>query len=213
VFARAFRQVAITGALVVAACVVSSFFWLRSDVLLLSLLVVVVLLTLSWQFLSRFWLARRPGAVIRVRHFRVQRGLLTRTWFEGSRKWYPVHFHPALLELPSPVEARVHGRRLAAITVSGVTLYPSGPARSREPAGTRTDSPTRPDGYAAGRARVAGRLRRRFRVDSVFLVPAPFAGLLWAYLDGGGTGEWLGSTLIAGALGLWWAALRGSNPT
>ena len=212
---RVFRQVAATGALVVATCVVSGLFWLRPDILLLAFLVLVVLLTCGWQFVSRRFAAGRAGVPVQARHLRVQRGLLTRTWFEtGSpTRWYPVHFHPLLLELPSPAEVTVHGRRLAAITVSGITLYPSGPVRSREPLGTRTDSPAEPDGYAAGRAAAAARWSRQFRVDAVFLVPAPFVGLLWAYLDGGGAGTWLGATLIAGALGLWWAALRGSNPT
>lgn len=214
---RVFRQVAATGALVVATCAVSGLLWLRPDILLLGLIVLVALLTCGWQFLSRSCAARRPGVTTQLRHLRVQRGLLTRTWFEtsspSSRRWYPVHFHPLLLELPSPAEVTVHGRRLAAITVSGVTLYPSGPARTREPLGTRTDSPAEPDGYAAERARAAARWTRQLRVDAVFLVPAPFVGLLWAYLDGGGPGSWLGATLITGALGLWWAALRGSNPT
>jgi hypothetical protein len=86
-------------------------------------------------------------------------------------------------------------------------------ARRTPPRGRRTDSPAQPDDHAADRARDAARLRRQFRVDAVRVVPAPFVGLIWVYLDGGGGTEWLAATALTAALGLWWAALRGSDPS
>jgi hypothetical protein len=53
----------------------------------------------------------------------------------------------------------------------------------------------------------------QLRVDSVFLVPAPIVGLFWAYVDGSGFTGWITATVVAAALGLWWGALRGSDPS
>jgi hypothetical protein len=38
-------------------------------------------------------------------------------------------------------------------------------------------------------------------------------GLFWAYLAGGGVAVWLATTVITATFGLWWAALRGSDPS
>lgn len=203
-----------------------------TGVLFAALIGLVVLGTGAWQWASRRWAARRPGRKLTVRRVRVQRGLLARSWLEtepgswsttetqtetgagAGRWWLPVHFDPALVELPAPATVTAHGARLVAVTTpGGVTLYPSGRVRDVAPRGKRTDSPQWPDDYAAGRARVAGRLRRQFRADAALLVPAPLVGLVWAYLDGGGVASWLAATALAAALGLWWAALRGSDPS
>ena len=45
------------------------------------------------------------------------------------------------------------------------------------------------------------------------MVPAPFIGLLWTYVDRGGALTWLGATALTAALGLWLGALRGSDPS
>ena len=56
-------------------------------------------------------------------------------------------------------------------------------------------------------------MRRQLRTDLVLTVPAPFVGLFWVFLDGGGVATWAGATVLVAALGLWWGALRGSDPT
>jgi hypothetical protein len=38
-------------------------------------------------------------------------------------------------------------------------------------------------------------------------------GLLWVVLDGGGMLTWACATTLTATLALWWAALRGSDPT
>ena len=70
-----------------------------------------------------------------------------------------------------------------------------------------------PDGYARERGRAVGQLRRQLRVDAALLVPVPLVGVLWAYLDDGGFTGWLGACAVTGALVLWWAALRGADPS
>lgn len=56
-------------------------------------------------------------------------------------------------------------------------------------------------------------LPAQLRADAVFLLPAPVVGLFWAYLDDSGFTGWITATLVAAALGLWWGALRGSDPS
>jgi hypothetical protein len=51
------------------------------------------------------------------------------------------------------------------------------------------------------------------RIDAALLVPAPLLGILWAYLDDGGLLGWLGATAVAAVLALWWAAIRGADPS
>jgi hypothetical protein len=50
-------------------------------------------------------------------------------------------------------------------------------------------------------------------VDAALLVPAPLISLLWTYLDNSGLTGWLGATAITAAAALWWAAIRGSDPS
>ena len=186
-----------------------------SGVTFSGLVAATVLITVGWQVISRRRLRRRPGQPIQVRRVRVQSGLLTRSWLEldSPPHWIPVHFQPILATLPAPTSVRLHGdlrrRRLAAAEVNGVWLDPSGPVRTTEPAGRRIDSPARPDAYALANTS----WHRQLRVDAVLLAPAPVVGLLWVFLDGGGVLTWACATILTATLALWWAALRGSDPT
>lgn len=194
-----------------------------------ALIALLVLGTAGWQLVSRRRLPGYRAEALPVRRVRVQAGLLTRSWLEldavpwqaarqggAGPRWIPVHFDPVLVTSPAPATARVHGdpltRRLVAVEVDGTLLYPSGPVRSTEPAGRRIDSPAQPDDDAARAAARSG-WRRQLRADAVLLTPAPLVGLLWTYLDDGGVLTWAAATALAAALGLWWAALRGSDPT
>ncbi|MFS8097751.1 hypothetical protein LFM09_11485 [Lentzea alba] len=141
--------------------------------------------------------ASRSLPAVPVRRIRVQSGLMVRSWLEIDgpvERWLPVYYDPVLVTLPSPA------------LVSGV--YPSGRAVTRHPRGRRLDNPAQPDGLT-----VAPRWPAQVRADAVLLVPAPFVGLFWAYLDGSGFTGWLIATAVAAALGLWWGAWRGSDPS
>ena len=185
-----------------------------------TLIAVLVAATLGWQLISRRRLSAREARVLPVRRVRVQSGLLTRSWLEiemeSSPRWIPVHFDPVLLTLPAPVPVRVYGdpyhQRLVGVEVDGSRLYPSGPVRPTEPPGRRIDSPARPDDDAAPDAARSG-WRRQLRADAALLTPAPIVGLLWVFLDNGDMLTWVGATALAAALGLCWAALRGSDPS
>lgn len=159
---------------------------------------------------------RGQRRVLRARRVRYQSGLLSRSWLETEdppRCWIPVYFDPALVTLPAPAEVtlRGSGRRIAALL--GDRIVPaSGRVHTTEPRGRRIDNPARPDADTARRAREAT-LRRHLRVDLALTIPAPFVGLFWAYLDGGGVGSWAGATTVAAAVGMWTGAYRGSDPT
>jgi hypothetical protein len=179
------------------------------------LVAAVVLMTVGWQVISRRRLRRRPGQPMQVRRVRVQSGLLTRSWLEldSPPRWIPVHFDPILVTLPAPTIVQLHGyprrRRLAAAEIDGVWLDPSGTIRTTEPRGRRIDSPVRPDDDALSDTS----WRRQLRADAVLIAPAPVVGLLWVVLDGGGMLTWACATTLTATLALWWAALRGSDPT
>lgn len=195
-----------------------------------AVIALLVLGTLGWQLASWRRLSGRGAQVLPVRRVRVQSGLLTRSWLEfdtasrdaapepgpGGPLWVPVHFDPVLMTAPAPVPARVHGdpltQRLVAVEVDGTLLYPSGPVRMTEPAGRRIDSPAQPDEDVVREAARSG-WRHQLRADAVLLTPAPLVGLLWAFLDDGGVLTWAWATALAATLALWWAALRGSDPT
>lgn len=177
------------------------------------LIATVVLGTAGWQLISRRRLRNKPGHPARVRRGRVQSGLLTRSWLElGSpSRWIPVHFDPVLVTLPEPAVVQLHGdpqrHRLVAAELDGRWLYPSGPVRTQEPRGRRVEGPARSG--APGRY---GWIRQ-FRAGAGLLTLAPIVGLLWVFLDGGGLITWATATVLTAALALWWAALRGSDPT
>ncbi|SEQ78099.1 hypothetical protein SAMN05216188_10579 [Lentzea xinjiangensis] len=154
--------------------------------------------------------ARSAPVTASVRRIRLQSGLMVRSWLEVDgpvERWLPVYYDPVLVTLPSPVSVELRGGRVA--VVDGVTLYPSGRAVTKHPRGRRLDNPARPD----PEVRAPRGLRPQLRVDAVFMVPAPFVGLFWAYLDGSGFTGWITATLVAAVLGLWWGAFRGSDPS
>jgi hypothetical protein len=155
---------------------------------------------------------------------RWQAGLATRSYLETDThptRWIPVHFDPVLVGLPSPTVVRLHGDplrdRLVAATVRGPDgdrpLVPSGQVRLTEPRGHRTDNASRPDATVGARAAARARMRRQLQADLPLVVPAPFLGLLWTYVDRGGFSTWAAVTALAAALGLWLAAVRGSDPS
>jgi hypothetical protein len=180
----------------------------------------LVLVVAGWQVGSRRRAARRPGHDVAVRRVRVQAGMIGRSWLETAtspQRFVPVHFDPALVGLASPASVRLRGdplrHRLVVAEIDGRLVYPSGPVRATEPRGSRTDNPSRPDSGAAGRGDALGRLRRQVLADLPLLVPAPLVALLWTYVDGGGVATWLATTLLVGSLALWFAAVRGSDPS
>jgi hypothetical protein len=184
----------------------------------------LVLAVLAWQVLTRGRAFAQPTRRVPVRRVRWQVGLSTRSYLETDthpQRWIPVHFDPVLVGLPSPTLARLHGDplrdRMVAATVPGPDgahrLVPSGPVRITEPRGHRTDNAARPDATVTARAAVLARMRRQLRADLPLVVPAPFIGLLWTYVDRGGLNTWLEVTALTAALGLWLAALRGSDPS
>lgn len=185
-----------------------------------ALVALAVLGVSAWRLLSRARLTRRPATTATMRRVRVQHGLISRSWLEterGPRRWIPVYFDPVLVTLPSPAAVRVFGdptvHRLVAAEVGGVLLYPSGAVARTEPRGRRRDNPAQPDEHATERAEASAAVRRQWRADAALLVPAPFVGLFWSYLDGSGASGWLGATVLTAALALWWAAIRGSDPS
>ncbi|MET9630740.1 hypothetical protein ABZX92_25030 [Lentzea sp. NPDC006480] len=154
--------------------------------------------------------ARAAAETVSVRRIRLQSGLMVRSWLEIDgpvERWLPVYYDPVLVTLPSPVDVSLRGGRVA--VVDGVTLYPSGRPVVKHPRGRRVDNPTQPD----PETRAPRGLLAQLRVDSVFLVPAPIVGLFWAYVDGSGFTGWITATVVVAALGLWWGAFRGSDPS
>lgn len=186
-----------------------------SGVAFSGLVAVLVIAVLAWELASRRRLRGLPAREVSARRVRVQSGLLTRSWLEidSPPRWVPVHYDPVLDALPAPTPLWLHGkpraRRLVAARVHDRWLYPSGPVRATEPRGRRIDSPARPDPDAVPATGVL----RGLRADAALLTPAPLIGLLWAYLDDGGVLTALCATVLAAALALWWAALRGTDPT
>ncbi len=187
-----------------------------SGVAFSGLVAALILVTAGWQVTSRRRLGGRPGRPMQLRRVQVQSGLLTRSWLEldSPPRWIPVHFDPVLVTLPAPTSVQLHGdpqrRALVAADVDGTWLYPSGPVRINEPRGQRIDSPASPDTL---RSAIAYGWRRQLQADAGLLTVAPIVGLLWAFLDGGGVLTWACATVLTAALALWWAALRGSDPS
>lgn len=175
--------------------------------------VVAVLVPAVAAALVLRWRRARTGAARRaaVRRVRVRAGLLQRSWLETGDRWLPVHFDPALTVLPAPATVTVHGG--GAVTWEGHVFLPSGRARTAEPRGHRTDNPTAPDAETLARARGPAPLRRQLLADLPLVAGAPLAALLWTVVDGSGVTAWLGTTALLAALALFWAAVRGSDPT
>jgi hypothetical protein len=180
----------------------------------------LVILTCGWQLVSRRRASGQPTRTVPVRRVRIQAGLMARSWLEtetAPRRWIPVHFDPLLVGLPSPATVRLHGDplrdRLVAVAVDGRVLHPSGPVRAQEPLGRRTDNPTAPDASTIERMARLAALRPQFRADLPLLVPAPIIALLWTYIEGAGIATWAAATALLATLGLWLAAIRGSDPS
>ncbi|WP_438803358.1 hypothetical protein [Nocardia brevicatena] len=153
---------------------------------------------------------RRTVAVRRVRQ---EYRLLARSWLEfddgGRARWVPVYFDPALIGLVES-EAEVSGRRLA---VGALRLFPAGRVRDTEPVGRLVDNPSRRAPDAAHRAATVARPRRRLLLDAQAAVVAPFAGLMWVYVVGGGVPAFAGASCVAAAAAVWLSAVRGSDPS
>jgi hypothetical protein len=180
----------------------------------------LVILAGGWQLVSRRRASEQPTRTVPVRRVRIQAGLMARSWLEtetAPRRWIPVHFDPLLVGLPSPATVRLHGDplrdRLVAVAVDGRLLHPSGPVRAQEPLGRRTDNPTAPDASTIERMARLAALRPQFRADLPLLVPAPIIALLWTYIEGAGIATWAAATALLATLGLWLAAIRGSDPS
>jgi hypothetical protein len=181
--------------------------------------VLLVLAATAWRLITRARAAKAPTSKARVRRIRVQSGLIVRSWLEveGPReRWIPVYYDPVLVAMPSPADVVLHGdpqkNRLVVAEVDGTLLYPSGPVTSKHPRGRRGDSPAEPDPEVV-RAAMEADWRQQLKGDAVLVIPAPFIGLFWAYLDGSGFSGWLAATIITAGLGLWVAAWRGADPS
>ncbi|MFC9893137.1 hypothetical protein ACFVMC_05545 [Nocardia sp. NPDC127579] len=151
---------------------------------------------------------------VRVRRIRQEHRLVSRSWLEVTSKytdplWLPVYFDPALLSLIETDAASAEG----VIRAGELRVYPSGRARGSEPPGRLIDNPSRPDPESAALARVATRWRRRLLLDAQPAVAAPFAALLWVYVDGGGLPAFTGACCVAFAAAVWLSAIRGSDPS
>ncbi|PPJ22503.1 hypothetical protein C5E45_06775 [Nocardia nova] len=153
-----------------------------------------------------------PAGTFRVKRVRQQNRLLSRSWLElgsdGRTRWLPVYFDPALVTLTES-DATCD----ATVVVNGRRLFVSGAARDAEPHGRLIDNPTRPDPDGPSHAAASTRLDRRLLLDAQFAVVAPFAGLFWIYVAGGGLPAFAGATMVAAATATWFAAIRGSDPS
>lgn len=202
-----------TRAVVPGATVLSDLDRAVGGLVFAGLVAVVVLVTGLWLWWTRFRLDSAAPTEMVVRRFRVQRGLITRSWLELPGEWVPVYFDPILVTLPSPAKVDIRRRgRLVAVSVHGVAVHASGRVRGTEPRGRRIDNPTAPDDNAHTRAAEMG-MGRQLRVDAAVLVAAPVVGLFWAYVDSSGFLGFLGATVVCAAVGLWLWAVRGSDPS
>ncbi|MGF6881671.1 hypothetical protein ABIA39_002361 [Nocardia sp. GAS34] len=147
------------------------------------------------------------------RRVRQQHRLLSRSWLEftadGVTRWLPVYFDPALVTLCDAVAEFGNGT----VELGELRLYPSGAVRTKEPIGRLHDNPTRPDPDGPDHAAASARLTRRLLLDAQFAIAAPFAGLLWVYVAGGGFPAFAGAVTVAAGVCIWFAAIRGSDPS
>jgi hypothetical protein len=146
---------------------------------------------------------------VTIKRVRQQHRLVSRSWLEityaGRTRWLPVFFTPALLRL-TETTADIAGRSLH---TEHIRFYPSGRIRSTEPPGRLIDNPSLPDPDAPSRYGFA----RRLHLDAQSTVAAPFAGLMWVYVAGGGLGAFVGAICVTAAAALWLSAIRGSDPS
>ncbi|WP_308646007.1 hypothetical protein [Nocardia cyriacigeorgica] len=161
------------------------------------------------------WLGSGIGARERlaVKRVRQQHRLVSRSWLEftqGRRtRWLPVYFDPTLITLTESTAEL--GER--SIRVNEVRLFPSGRVRDTEPPGRLIDNPSRPAPDSDTQARAASSPLRRLLLDAQSVVAAPFAGLFWIYIDGGGIPAFTAATCVAAVTATWLSAIRGSDPS
>ncbi|MGV9674488.1 hypothetical protein ACWDSJ_04335 [Nocardia sp. NPDC003482] len=185
------------------------------DVERVSLLATVALIVLGYTGFRLAVAFGRPGIPESARGKRVrqQHRLLSRSWLEitagDETRWLPVYFDPFLVTLPeSAIE-----RSGSAVRVAGRRVYPAGAPRDSEPPGRLIDNPTRPDPDGAAHAARAVRPVRRLVLDAQSAVVAPLAGLFWVYLSDRGVVEFVCATSVFAAAAVWFAAIRGSDPS
>ncbi|WP_319942983.1 hypothetical protein [Nocardia aurantia] len=144
---------------------------------------------------------------------RQQHRLTSRSWLEypvdGRTRWLPVYFDPALVTLPVSTIETFGGT----VRIGPLRVYPAGRRRDSEPVGRLIDNPGRADPDGPARAVRSARLGRRLLLDAQHAIAAPFAGLLWIYVAGGGVGAYCGATVVAAAVAVWLPAIRGSDPS
>ncbi|WP_278260804.1 hypothetical protein [Nocardia sp. AG03] len=147
------------------------------------------------------------AGTVRGKRVRQQHRLVSRSWLEitsGDRVvWQPVFYTSALSTL-TPTDLELTG---TAISAGDERFSPSGRVRTTEPTGKLVDNPSRP-----AEPPVFG-IGRRLVLDAQFAIGAPVMGLLWVYVVGGGTGAFVGATIVAAATFTWLSAIRGSDPS
>ena len=165
-----------------------------------SALVVVALAVVVYTAFRMLVAVRRVPADQSIRRVRQQHRLTSRSWIEHEGTWRPVYFDPALVTLQTP-------------TRTFPRLYPAGRVRHSEPPGKLIENPTRPDPDGAVRAVAAASPLRRLILDAQQAIAAPFIGLMWVYIDGGGVIAFACATIVAAAAAIWLAAINGSDPS
>ncbi|WP_084654554.1 hypothetical protein [Nocardia altamirensis] len=159
-----------------------------------------------------FWPSGTPRSV-GISRIRQQHRLVSRSWLEisgtGRPRWVPVYFDPMLLTLTES-RADLTDR---SVSVAGHRLYPAGRIRATEPPGRLIDNPSMPAPDAPALTATATSIRRRLLLDAQPTVAAPFAALMWVYIDGGTLITFFAATTVAAAAALWLTAIRGSDPS
>lgn len=184
--------------------------------------------------------AGRPVAVRRVRQ---EHRLHSRSWLElrgdDTTHWLPVFFTPELVGFiggtaefgrrgitvresgPAMNDTAAGSSRRPTASAAdepagsgrGLRLLPAGRLRDDEPPGRLLDNSSRPDPAAGARATASARIPRRLLLDAQAAVAAPFLGLLWVYVVGGGLPAFAGCCCVTAAAAVWLSAIRGSDPS
>lgn len=187
------------------------------DVVYGLVLVVLVLLAAlavtGLRVLARRRLRHAPATPAVATRLVARRGLTVRSWLQlgtaGGPRWLPVHWVPELSGLGPDTPITVLGDpargRLLLPVVAGAEVWPSGRLRTRRPRGELQAAEPRPDAGPVGWG-------RQVRGDVVVVAAAAPLGLLWAYVDGSGTGGFLVATALAAAVLFWLTELLGSDP-
>jgi hypothetical protein len=200
---------------------------LAFDIFAVTIVLIGALLLSGVHVLRRLRAERRPGTTLPATYARSKRGLVQRSWLvlnEAGREWWvPVHWMPALTAMLAKTPCTVHGRpasdRVLVVDVGGTAVWQSGRKRTAPPTGDIvtaaapwSKSAERRAGDDAAPPPAAG-LARQVRGDGVLIVVAPLLGLLWAYVDGSGSGGFVGATVLMLGVLLWVPALLGTDPT